>query len=48
MDKEKELQNLRDTLDGIDDKLLDLLNERMKTVHKVGSKGKKWWCYLST
>jgi chorismate mutase/prephenate dehydratase len=37
MNKEKELQALRDTLDSIDDKILDLLNERMKTVHKVGA-----------
>lgn len=30
------LKELRDTLDSIDNQLLDLLNERMKTVHKVG------------
>ncbi|MCI0500808.1 MAG: chorismate mutase, partial [Epsilonproteobacteria bacterium] len=31
-----ELNKLRATLDDIDDKVLDLLNQRMKTVHKVG------------
>jgi chorismate mutase/prephenate dehydratase len=30
------LKELRDTLDTIDDTLLELLNKRMKTVHKVG------------
>jgi chorismate mutase/prephenate dehydratase len=37
MNEEKELKKLRDTLDGIDDKLLVLLNERMETVYKVGT-----------
>lgn len=36
MNEEVELKKLRDTLDGIDDKLLVLLNQRMETVHKVG------------
>ena len=37
MDTEEiELNKLRATLDDIDDKVLDLLNQRMKTVHKVG------------
>ena len=36
MDKEIELNELRATLDTIDDKVLDLLNQRMETVHKVG------------
>ena len=36
MADETGLKELRDTLDGIDNKMLDLLNERMKTVHKVG------------
>jgi chorismate mutase/prephenate dehydratase len=30
------LKELRDTLDSIDDKVLELLNKRMETVHKVG------------
>lgn len=30
------LDELRNTLDSIDNKVLDLLNERMQTVHKVG------------
>lgn len=33
---EEGLKELRDTLDKIDDKILDLLNERMRVVHKVG------------
>jgi len=37
MDEEVELKKLRDTLDGIDDKLLVLLNKRMETVYKVGT-----------
>ena len=36
MDEAKELKILRDTLDNIDNDILTLLNERMKTVHKVG------------
>jgi chorismate mutase/prephenate dehydratase len=36
MDEAKELKILRDTLDNIDNEILSLLNERMKTVHKVG------------
>jgi chorismate mutase/prephenate dehydratase len=36
MSNEIGLKELRDTLDNIDDQILDLLNERMKTVHKVG------------
>jgi len=36
MADESGLKALRDTLDNIDNQLLDLLNERMKTVHKVG------------
>jgi len=36
MNEEMELKKLRDTLDGIDDELLKLLNKRMETVHKVG------------
>ncbi len=34
--EEIELSKLRETLDGIDDQVLDLLNQRMETVHKVG------------
>ncbi|HIP13399.1 MAG TPA: chorismate mutase [Arcobacter sp.] len=33
---ESGLQELRDTLDSIDDEVLELLNKRMQTVHKVG------------
>ena len=36
LDEAKELKKLRDTLDNIDNKILDLLNTRMQTVHKVG------------
>jgi len=36
MVNENGLKELRDTLDSIDNKLLDLLNERMETVHQVG------------
>jgi chorismate mutase/prephenate dehydratase len=36
MDEAKELGLLRDTLDNLDNQILILLNERMKTVHKVG------------
>ena len=36
MVNEDGLKALRDTLDNIDNQLLDLLNKRMKTVHKVG------------
>ncbi len=36
MDEAIELQKLRDTLDGIDNEILKLLNKRMETVHKVG------------
>ena len=36
MSEELGLNKLRDTLDAIDDKVLKLLNKRMKTVHKVG------------
>ena len=37
MSNEDGLLELRNQLDNIDNKLLDLLNERMKIVHKVGS-----------
>ena len=37
MSEELGLNKLRDTLDAIDDKVLKLLNKRMKTVHKVGA-----------
>ncbi|MFW2586166.1 chorismate mutase [Aliarcobacter butzleri] len=37
MANEDGLLELRNQLDNIDNKLLDLLNERMKIVHKVGS-----------
>ena len=36
MNEELELGVLRDTLDKIDNELLELLNKRMQTVHKVG------------
>ncbi|MFY4820870.1 chorismate mutase, partial [Aliarcobacter butzleri] len=36
MANEDGLLELRNQLDNIDNKLLDLLNERMKIVHKVG------------
>ena len=36
MNEEVELKKLRDILDDIDNKLLELLNKRMETVHKVG------------
>ncbi|MEA3497444.1 MAG: chorismate mutase [Campylobacterota bacterium] len=36
MNEEAELKILRDTLDNIDDEVLQLLNKRMETVHKVG------------
>jgi len=36
MKNEDELVILRATLDSIDDKILDLLNQRMESVHKVG------------
>ncbi|MEA3290269.1 MAG: chorismate mutase [Campylobacterota bacterium] len=36
MGNEAGLKILRDTLDSIDDQILQLLNERMETVHKVG------------
>ena len=36
MNEEVELKKLRDTLDAIDDEVLNLLNKRMETVHKVG------------
>ena len=36
MADESGLKVLRDTLDSIDNQLLDLLNERMTIVHKVG------------
>jgi chorismate mutase/prephenate dehydratase len=36
MADESGLKVLRDTLDSIDDQILDLLNTRMETVHKVG------------
>jgi chorismate mutase/prephenate dehydratase len=37
MNEAVELKKLRDTLDGIDNQLLVLLNKRMETVHKVGT-----------
>ncbi len=37
MNEAKELKKLRNTLDNIDNKVLDLLNKRMLTVHKVGA-----------
>jgi len=36
MNEEAQLKILRDTLDGIDNEILELLNKRMQTVHKVG------------
>ena len=36
INEEVELTKLRDTLDSIDNEVLNLLNKRMKTVHKVG------------
>ena len=36
MSDELGLKELRDTLDSIDNEVLDLLNKRMETVHKVG------------
>lgn len=36
MGDESGLKELRDTLDSIDDKVLNLLNKRMEIVHKVG------------
>ncbi|MBI3873539.1 MAG: chorismate mutase [Arcobacter sp.] len=36
MKNEDGLQELRDKLDGIDDAILKLLNQRMETVHQVG------------
>lgn len=36
MNEEEQLKILRDKLDNIDDKLLELLNERMEVVHQVG------------
>ena len=36
INEEVELNKLRDKLDNIDNKPLNLLNERMITVHKVG------------
>jgi len=36
MNEAVELKKLRDTLDSIDDEVLQLLNKRMETVHKVG------------
>jgi len=36
MNEAVELKKLRDTLDGIDDEVLKLLNKRMETVHQVG------------
>lgn len=36
MGNETGLKELRDTLDNIDNEILELLNERMKTVYKVG------------
>jgi len=36
IDEEKELTKLRNTLDSIDDQVLNLLNKRMQTVDKVG------------
>jgi len=35
-DTENKLKELRDKIDGIDDKLLDLLNKRAEVVLKVG------------
>ncbi len=36
MNKEAGLKKLRDTLDSIDNEVLELLNKRMEVVHKVG------------
>ena len=36
-DEETKLKTLRDTLDKIDDEVLELLNKRMETVYKVGA-----------
>ena len=36
INEEIELKKLRDTLDEIDNNILQLVNDRMKTVHKVG------------
>jgi chorismate mutase / prephenate dehydratase len=36
MDEVNELKKLRDTLDSIDNNILELLNKRMETIHKVG------------
>ncbi len=36
MSNEDGLLELREQLDSIDNKILDLLNDRMKLVHKVG------------
>ena len=47
MSNEDGLLELREQLDSIDNKILDLLNDRMKLVHKVGAlKAKKKWSYL--
>jgi len=37
MNESVELKKLRDTLDSVDDEILQLLNKRMETVHKVGA-----------
>lgn len=37
MSNEDGLLELREQLDSIDNKILDLLNDRMKLVHKVGA-----------
>ncbi|MEA3554418.1 MAG: chorismate mutase [Campylobacterota bacterium] len=37
IDEKLELTKLRDTLDNIDNEVLNLLNKRMETVHKVGT-----------
>ena len=34
--EQQELRNLRDAIDGIDDKLLQLINERAQLAHKIG------------
>ncbi|RXJ54481.1 chorismate mutase [Candidatus Marinarcus aquaticus] len=36
MNNEEGLKELRDKLDALDDKILDLINERMEVVHQVG------------
>ena len=33
--EQQELRNLRDAIDGIDDKLLQLINDRAQLAHKI-------------